>query len=190
MNDRYVSGGETIGNTWLSSLGFPIAVMVMSLASFGATESFAQQPVVTDKCAASSPAVLNSKTRPAPPERFGGVINWHARESAFGSPSGIGHGGTGVLRVYGKEQEASRSATQQREQSFNQDKSSGGWSTQNLNSEMQSRQSGAAQSDHYQNYQHSGGGWGGSHSFGGWGGGGRSWGGGGDRSWGGGGWRR
>lgn len=104
--------------------------------------------------------------------------------------SGIGGHDASVLRVYGKEQEASRSATQQREQSFNQDKSSGGWSTQNLNSEMQSRQSGAAQSDHYQNYQHSGGGWGGSHSFGGWGGGGRSWGGGGDRSWGGGGWRR
>jgi hypothetical protein len=57
-------------------------------------------------------------------------------------------------------------------------KSSGGWSTQNLNFEMQSHQSGTAQSDHYQNDQHSGGGWGGSHSFGGWGGGGRSWGGG------------
>jgi hypothetical protein len=91
---------------------------------------------------------------------------------------------------YQQEHPDSQGSAQQREQSFNQEKSSGGWSTKNLNSEMQSRQSGAAQSDHYQNYQHSGGGWGGSHSFGGWGGGGRSWGGGGDRSWGGGGWRR
>ena len=68
--------------------------------------------------------------------------------------------------------------------SYNQDRSSSGFSSDNMNSEMQNRQSGSTQSDHYQNYQHSGGGWGGSHSYGGWGGGGRSWGGGG------GGWRR
>ncbi|HXY48238.1 MAG TPA: hypothetical protein VEI01_02225 [Terriglobales bacterium] len=69
----------------------------------------------------------------------------------------------------------SSASYQQREQSFNQERSSGGWSSQNLNSEMQNRQRGVAQS---QNWQSSGG------SRGGWGGGGRSWGGGG------GGWRR
>ena len=67
---------------------------------------------------------------------------------------------------------------QQHQQSFNQERSSGGWSSQNLNSEMENRQRGEAQA---QNWQHSGG------SSGGWGGGGRSWGGGG---WGGGGRRR
>jgi hypothetical protein len=58
---------------------------------------------------------------------------------------------------------------QQREQGFNQERPSGGWSSQNLNSEMQNRQRGAAQSE---NWQRGG-------SSGGWGGGGRSWGGGG-----------
>ncbi len=96
---------------------------------------------------------------------------------------------------YQQQHPDSQANMQQHEQSSNQDRSSGGWSSQNLNSEMQNRQSGAAQSDHFQNYQHSGGGsggggrWGGGHSWGGFGGGGRSWGGG-DRSWGGGGWRR
>jgi hypothetical protein len=69
---------------------------------------------------------------------------------------------------------------QQRAQSLNQQRSSGGWSTQNLNSEMQDLQRGAEQSDRFQQFQRSGGGWGGSRSGGGWGGfggGGRSWGG-------------
>jgi len=86
---------------------------------------------------------------------------------------------------YEQQHPNSQANMQQREQSFNQERSSGGWSSQNLNSEMQNRQSGAAQSDRFQQYQHSGGGsgaggsWGGGHSFGGYGGGGRSWGGGG-----------
>jgi hypothetical protein len=65
-----------------------------------------------------------------------------------------------------------QASTQQREQSIGQQRSSGGWSTQNLNSEMQSRESGAAQSDRFQQAQRFGGGFGG---------GGRSWGGGGGR---------
>jgi len=86
---------------------------------------------------------------------------------------------------YQQEHPDSQENAQQHEQSYNQSHPSGSTSSQSLNSEMQSRQSGSAQSDHYQNYQHSGGGWGGTHSYGGFGGGGRSWGGGG-----GGGWRR
>jgi len=58
---------------------------------------------------------------------------------------------------------------QQREQSFNQQRSSGGMSSENLNSEMQNRQRGSAQSEN----------WSRGGSSGGWGGGGRSWGGGG-----------
>ncbi len=66
---------------------------------------------------------------------------------------------------------------QQHEQSMNQDRSSSGWSSQNLDSEKQSRESGSAQSQYHGS---SGGGWGGGgHSWGGYGGGGRSWGGGG-----------
>jgi hypothetical protein len=54
MNDRYIVRGVTVSRTLLSSLAFAIWVMVVSLATFGATESFAQQSVVTDKCAADS----------------------------------------------------------------------------------------------------------------------------------------
>jgi hypothetical protein len=61
-------------------------------------------------------------------------------------------------------------SAQQRQQSFSQERSSGSWSTQNLNSEMQNRQRGAAESRNFES---------GSSSRGGWGGGGRSWGGGG-----------
>ncbi len=89
---------------------------------------------------------------------------------------------------YQQQHPQSQANTQQREQSMNQSHSYGGQSTQSLDSERQSRQSGATQSQHYENYQRSGGGWGGSHSSGGWGGGGRSWGGGG--GYGGGGRRR
>jgi hypothetical protein len=84
-------------------------------------------------------------------------------------------------QTYEQEHPGSQQNLQQHQQSFNQEKSSGNWSSQNLNSEVQSRQNGAAQSERFQQYQHSGGGtggggnWGGSHSFGGYGGGGRSW---------------
>jgi hypothetical protein len=64
---------------------------------------------------------------------------------------------------------------------FNSDKSAGDFSQQSLNADKQNRESGSTQSQHYQN---------GNHSFGGYGGGGRSWGGGGGRSYGGGGFRR
>jgi uncharacterized membrane protein YgcG len=95
---------------------------------------------------------------------------------------------------YQQQHPDSQANMQQHEQSLSQDRSSGGFSSQSMDSELQHRQSGAAQSDRFQGFQHSGGGsggggWGGGHSWGGFGGGGRSWGGGG-RSWGGGGWRR
>lgn len=64
----------------------------------------------------------------------------------------------------------------QDKQNMSQDRSSGGYSSQSLDSEKQSRETGSAQSQHYGS---SGSGWGGSHSMGGYGGGGRSWGGGG-----------
>ena len=64
----------------------------------------------------------------------------------------------------------SQAKAQSDKQSFNQDKSSGSFSSQNLDKDKQNRQSGSTQSQHFQN---------GNHSFGGFGGGGRSWGGGG-----------
>jgi len=71
-------------------------------------------------------------------------------------------------------------------QSFNQSKPSGGFDSQSMNSDMQNRQSGSAQSDRFQQASRSGGfggggfhGFGGGGGFGGFGGGGRSWGGGG-----------
>jgi len=64
----------------------------------------------------------------------------------------------------------SQANAQQHEQSMNQNRSSGGGSSENLDSERQSRETGSTQSQHYQD---------GNHSFGGYGGGGRSWGGGG-----------
>ena len=108
-----------------------------------------------------------------------------------------GSGGWTPVNTTQNEQKAQQSAqsyeqqhpnseqnAQQHEQSMNQSHSSwggGGESSQNLNSEMQSRQSGSTESQHYNN---------GNHSYGGYGGGGRSWGGGGGRSYGGGGYRR
>jgi hypothetical protein len=61
---------------------------------------------------------------------------------------------------------------QQHPQPSNQERSTGSWSSENLNSEMQNRQRGDAQA---QNWAHSG------ENRGGWGGGGRNWGGGGRR---------
>ncbi len=87
-------------------------------------------------------------------------------------------------------QQAEQRAQGFNQQSMNQERSSSGWSSQNLNSEAQSRMSGAEQSDRFQQHQSWGGGsggggsWGGGHSWGGYGGGGRSWGGGGG-GWGG-----
>ena len=81
----------------------------------------------------------------------------------------------------------SSASAQQREQNFNQERSSGNWSSQNLNSEMQSRQNGSMENERFQQHQNFGGGsggggsWGGGHSWGGYGGGGRSWSGGGSR---------
>jgi hypothetical protein len=76
----------------------------------------------------------------------------------------------------------SQANMQQREQSFDQQRSSGQWNSQDLDSDRQNRMDGTAQSQRFQQFQHSsgGGGWGG-HNFGGFGGGGRSWGGGGFR---------
>ena len=85
-----------------------------------------------------------------------------------------GSGGWSDVNTQQAQQQA-----QQHEQSMNQDRSSSGWSSQNLDSEKQSRESGSAQSQYHGS---SGGGWGGGgggHSWGGYGGGGRSWGGGG-----------
>jgi hypothetical protein len=83
---------------------------------------------------------------------------------------------------YEQQHPNSEANAQQHEQSMTQSHSSyGSESSQNLNSEMQSRQTGSTQSQHYNN---------GNHSYGGYGGGGRSWGGGGGRSYGGGGYRR
>jgi hypothetical protein len=64
----------------------------------------------------------------------------------------------------------SQATAQQDKQNFNQNHTSGNFSSQNLDSERQSRMNGSTQSQHYQS---------GNHSFGGYGGGGRSWGGGG-----------
>jgi hypothetical protein len=71
---------------------------------------------------------------------------------------------------YQQQHPSSQAGSQQHEQSMNQSRSSHGGSTENLDSERQNRQSGSAQSQHYQS---------GNHSSGGYGGGGRSWGGGG-----------
>jgi hypothetical protein len=72
-------------------------------------------------------------------------------------------------QTYQQQHPNSQANAQQHEQSFNQQRSSGSYSPESLNSEMQNRQRGSAQS---QNWQHGG-------SAGGYGGGGRSWGGGG-----------
>jgi hypothetical protein len=79
---------------------------------------------------------------------------------------------------YEQQHPNSQATAQQDKQNFNQDRSSGNFSSQNLDSERQNRENGSTQSQHYQS---------GNHSYGGYGGGGRSWGGGGGRSWGGGG---
>jgi hypothetical protein len=94
-----------------------------------------------------------------------------------------GSGGWNDVNTQQAQQQA-----QQHDQSMNQDHSSSasGWSSQNLDSDKQSRESGSAQSQYHGS---SGGGWGGGDGGGGWGGGSHSWGGygGGGRSWGGGG---
>ena len=76
---------------------------------------------------------------------------------------------------YQQQHPNSQANAQQHEQSMSRSSgaSGGGWSSQNLDSERQNRETGAAQSEHF---NHGGGSWGGG---GGWGGGGRSWGGGG-----------
>lgn len=74
---------------------------------------------------------------------------------------------------YQQQHPDSQQNMQQHQQSFNQEHPSGsssGWNSQSLDQDRQNRESGAAQSNHYQ---------GGQHSYGGFGGGGRSWGGGG-----------
>jgi uncharacterized membrane protein YgcG len=81
---------------------------------------------------------------------------------------------------YEEQHPNSQATAQQNKQNFNQDRSSGNFSSQNMDAERQSRESGSMQSQHYGS---------GNHSYGGFGGGGRSWGGGG-RSFGGGGFRR
>jgi hypothetical protein len=71
----------------------------------------------------------------------------------------------------------------QASQSFNQNRSSGGFDSQSMNSEMRDRASGSSESDRFQQQSHfggfGGGRFGGGFSGGGFGGGGRSWGGGG-----------
>lgn len=73
---------------------------------------------------------------------------------------------------YNQEHPNSQATAQQDKSSFNQSHSAGGQSSQSLDSERQSRESGSTQSQHF---QRSGSG----SSYGGFGGGGRSWGGGG-----------
>ena len=51
------------------------------LATLRAAGLSAQQPTITDKCAADSTEVLNSKSLPTPDEKFAGVIKRDARES-------------------------------------------------------------------------------------------------------------
>jgi hypothetical protein len=71
---------------------------------------------------------------------------------------------------YEQQHPNSQANAQQDRQNISQNRSSGSFSSQNLDSEKQTRESGATQSQHYQS---------GNHSYGGYGGGGRSWGGGG-----------
>ena len=73
---------------------------------------------------------------------------------------------------YEQQHPNSQANPQQDKQNVSQERSSGGYSSQSLDSEKQSRESGSAQSRHYGS---SGSNWGGSHSLGGYGGGGRSW---------------
>jgi len=72
-------------------------------------------------------------------------------------------------QTYQQQRPEGQASAQQRQQSMSQARASGGISAQSLNSEMQNRQRGAAESRNFER-----GGW----SRGGWGGGGRSWGGG------------
>ena len=58
-----------------------LTVAFLFAITLGAASGFAQQPVVTDKCAADSTEVLSSKSLPAPDEKFDGVIKRDARES-------------------------------------------------------------------------------------------------------------
>src|SRR6516165_8756360 len=77
---------------------------------------------------------------------------------------------------YQQQHPNSQANIQQRQQSFNQDRSSGSFDSQSMNSDMQNRMNGASSSDHFNPYHPSGrrsggGGWGGSHSWRGFGGG-------------------
>jgi len=74
---------------------------------------------------------------------------------------------------YQQQHPDSQANMQQHEQSFNQERSSGGWNSQGLDQDRENRWNGASSADRWQEGQHSEGGWGG-----------------GGRSWGGGGWRR
>jgi arylsulfatase A-like enzyme len=58
-----------------------IAFSAVWLTTFAAAGAFAQQPVVADKCSPESTEVLNSKSIPAAPAPFGGVIKRTAAES-------------------------------------------------------------------------------------------------------------
>ena len=71
---------------------------------------------------------------------------------------------------YEQSHPGSQAQAQSDKSTFNSDKSAGDFSQQSLDTDKQNRESGSAQSQHYQN---------GNHSTGGFGGGGRSWGGGG-----------
>jgi uncharacterized membrane protein YgcG len=71
---------------------------------------------------------------------------------------------------YQQQHPSSQATAQNDKQNMSQDRSSGSFSSQNMDADKQNRESGGAQSQHYQS---------GNHSWGGFGGGGRSWGGGG-----------
>lgn len=82
MDDRYVSFGSsgTIKNRCTARVR-RIALTALSLGTFASAGAFAQQPVVTDKCSPEATEVLNSKSIPAAPTPFGGVIKRTAAES-------------------------------------------------------------------------------------------------------------
>jgi hypothetical protein len=80
---------------------------------------------------------------------------------------------------YQQQHPDSQANAQQHEQSMSQDRTSGDWDSQSLDSDKQNRMSGSSTSDGFNRSGSSSGWGGGGHSWGGFGGGGRSWGGGG-----------
>ena len=81
MNDHFArTGKERSRRPLIIFAPFAVAALLW-LVTIGAAGASAQQPVVTDKCAADSTEVLNSKSVPVPDEKFGGVIKRDARES-------------------------------------------------------------------------------------------------------------